>query len=200
MVKMGGRGASGRSKQFLDVAYKNLGFSPGFDDHIAALKQLGVKYPYMDLSRVGATGHSAGGYAAARAVLLHPEIYKVAVASAGNHDPRLGPAGFHELWMGPIGDHYWTQSNMALAKNLKGKLLLIHGELDAHVPVANSLRLAASLMEAEKDFEMVLIPGATHLLGDNRYAIRRTWDFFVRHLMGVEPPQGFTLPNLQRVR
>jgi dipeptidyl aminopeptidase/acylaminoacyl peptidase len=187
VVMVDGLGMGGRSKAFHDYSYKNLG-DGGLPDHIAAMRQLAEKYPCMDLSRVGVYGGSAGGYDAAHALLTHPEFYKVAVATSGNHDHRLDKAWWVELWMGyPIGEHYIEQSNITLANKLKGKLLLLHGDMDDNVHFCATMRFADALIKANKDFDMLIVPNGRHgLAGD--YFDRRRWDYFVKHLLGVEPP------------
>ncbi len=188
VVTVDGLGTANRSKAFHDFSYKNLG-DIGGPDHIAAIKQLAQRYPYLDISRVGIYGHSAGGYDAAHALLVHPDFYKVGVASAGNHDHQMAKAWWPEHYQGyPVEKHYVEQSNLTLAKNLKGKLLLVHGDMDNNVNPASSLRLAAELVKADKDFDLLLIPNRGHSLYDHPYFIRKRWDYFVRHLLEVEPP------------
>ncbi|MCP5052280.1 MAG: prolyl oligopeptidase family serine peptidase, partial [bacterium] len=192
VITIDGLGTANRSKQFQDFSYRNLG-DIGGPDHIAGMKQLARKYPYMDLSRVGIFGHSAGGYDAAHALLVYPDFYKVAVSSAGNHDHQMAKAWWPELYQGyPVGDHYKKQSNLALAKNLRGKLLLIHGDMDNNVNPASTLRFAGKLIEAGKDFDLLIIPNRDHGLGNHPYFIRKRWDYFVKHLLNVEPP-GYTI-------
>ncbi|UCH95583.1 MAG: prolyl oligopeptidase family serine peptidase, partial [Candidatus Aminicenantes bacterium] len=188
VVTIDGLGTAHRSKAFHDFSYKNLG-DIGAPDHIGALKQLAQKYPYMDLSRVGIFGHSAGGYDAAHALLTHPGFYKVGVASAGNHDHQMAKAWWPEHFQGyPVGKYYEDQSNLILAKNLQGKLLLVHGDMDNNVNPASTLRLAGELIKANKDFDLIIIPNRKHRLWDHPYFIRKLWDYFVRHLLGVTPP------------
>lgn len=192
-VFVDGMGTAQRSKAFHDVSYKNLG-DGGLPDHIAVLKQMAARYPYMDLSRVGIWGHSAGGYDSTHAVLTHPEFYKVAVSSAGNHDHRMDKAWWNESWMGsPVGQHYIEQSNVTLAGNLQGKLLLAHGDLDENVPIAATIKLVDALIKANKDFDLIVMPNRNHGFGNDPYFIRRRWDFFVRHLLGVTPPAGYQI-------
>lgn len=193
VVMIDGMGTSGRSKAFHDVAWHNLGDS-GFPDRIAWLQAAAAKYPYLDLSRVGIWGHSAGGYNAARALIAHPEFYTVAVAQAGNHDHRTDKVWWNELWMGyPVGPHYEEQSNIVNADKLEGHLLLIHGELDDNVnPSASTLQFANALIAADKDFDLLILPGNGHGFRGT-YATRRRWNHFVEHLLGVDPPAGYRL-------
>jgi dipeptidyl aminopeptidase/acylaminoacyl peptidase len=142
----------------------------------------------MDLARVGIYGGSAGGQNAAGAVLLHGDFYKVAVADCGCHDNRMDKIWWNELWMGwPVGPHYEEQSNATLAPRLQGKLMLIVGEMDQNVDPASTMQVVGSLVKANKDFDLLVIPGTGHGAAETPYGNRRRQDFFVRHLLGVEP-------------
>jgi dipeptidyl aminopeptidase/acylaminoacyl peptidase len=188
VVQIDGMGTSYRSKAFHDVCWKNLGDS-GFPDRIPWMKAAAAKYPEMDISRVGIYGSSAGGQSALRALLAYGDFYKVAVADCGCHDNRMDKIWWNELWMGwPIGPEYEEQSNVTQAHNLKGKLLLISGELDRNVDPASTMQVVNALIKADKDFDMLVIPGGEHGAGLTPYGLRRQMDFFVRHLLGVEPP------------
>jgi len=191
VIRIDGMGTAMRSKSFHDVSYKNLG-DIGGPDHIAGIRQLAEKYNYIDTTKVGIFGHSAGGYDAAHAILTYPDFYKVAVASAGNHDHRMAKAWWPEQYMGEPGDHYNEQSNLTIAGNLKGNLMLIHGDMDNNVNPASTYRLAAELVNHNKDFELVIIPNANHdLTWRSKYATRKRMDFFVKHLWDIEPPKEF---------
>ena len=193
VVTIDGMGTPYRSKAFHDVAFRNLG-DAGLPDHIAALRQLADRNPYLDLNRVGIFGHSAGGYASAHAILQYPDFFKVAVSSAGNHDHRTDKAIWVERYMGfPVGDHYREQANPTLAAKLKGRLLLMHGELDENVHPAATLQLADALVRANRNFDLAILPGQTHAMTDHPYFIRRRWDYFVQHLLGIDPPWEFEL-------
>lgn len=196
VVHIDGRGTSKRSKAFHQHAYKNLG-EAGLDDHEAAIRQLAKRYPYMDIRRVGIFGFSAGGYDTARALFRKPDFYKVGVASAGNHDLRMDKAVWNEQWMGyPPGPEYERDSNMNGVGNLKGKLLIAHGELDENVNPMNTLQLADALIKANKDFDMLIMPGEDHIFSErSRYFQRIRWDYFVKHLMGAEPPKEYRLDD-----
>jgi dipeptidyl aminopeptidase/acylaminoacyl peptidase len=195
VVMVDGLGMPGRGKAFHDVTYRNLG-DGGIADHITALRQLGDRYRFLALERVGIYGHSAGGYASAHAILAFPEFYKVCVSSAGNHDHRLDKASWVERYMGlPVGDHYREQANQTLASQLQGKLLLIHGEMDENVHPASTLVLVDALIAANKDFDLLIVPNRPHRLDDVGYVIRRRWDYFVRHLLGTEPPRGYRVAD-----
>ena len=167
----------------------------GGPDKIAAMKALAQKHPWMDVSRVGIFGHSAGGYDAAHALLAYPDFYNVGVATAGNHDHRSAKAWWPELYMGyPIGVEYDEQSNYTMAKNLAGNLLLVHGDMDQNVNPTASMRLAAELIKANKDFELILLPGKDHTTAYyDKYLTRKRWDFFVKHLHGVTPPKEYKI-------
>ncbi|TXI56377.1 MAG: S9 family peptidase [Mycolicibacterium mageritense] len=190
VVAIDGRGTAGRSKAFHDHSYGDLGNAGALDDHVAAIRELGHRYAWLDTSRVGITGQSAGAFAAARAVLMYPDLYKVAVATSGNHDNAVNLAMWAEHYHGDISaEGMQAISNSPLAANLSGKLLLIHGELDDNAHPYMTLRLADALIKEDKDFDLIMIPGAEHaLIGRQHYFLRRTWDYFVRHLHGTEPP------------
>ena len=191
-VFVDGRGTALRSLAFRAPTYYNLGQGSGGEDHIAVFKQMAAKYPSMDLSRVGVWGHSAGGYDSTHAILTHPEFYKVAVSSAGCHDNRMDKATWNEQWMGwPVDKHYEEQSNYTLAPNLQGKLFLAHGDVDENVPLPATIKLVDALVSANKDFDFLIMPNRAHGFGNDPYFVRRRWDYFVKHLMGVEPPSGF---------
>ncbi|MBU1014152.1 MAG: S9 family peptidase [Bacteroidetes bacterium] len=193
VVTVDGLGTAQRSKKFHDFSYKNLG-DIGADDHEKAIRELAAKYKYMDIDRVGIFGHSAGGYDAARALLIKPDFYKVGVSSAGNHDQRIDKVWWNELYMGfPEGPEYEQQANMSKAANLKGKLLLIHGDMDNNVNPIETIRMANALMEANRDFDMLIIPNKDHNLYDHKFFTRKRWDYFVKNLMGAEPPTNYEI-------
>jgi dipeptidyl aminopeptidase/acylaminoacyl peptidase len=188
VVQIDGMGTSYRSKAFHDVCWKNLGDS-GFPDRILWMKAAAAKYACMDLTRVGIYGGSAGGQSALRALLAHGDFYKVAVADCGCHDNRTDKIWWNELWMGwPIGPHYEEQSNVTQAHKLQGKLLLTVAELDRNVDPASTMQVVDALIKADKDFDLLIVPGRGHGVGETPYVSRRRMDFFVRHLLGVEPP------------
>jgi dipeptidyl aminopeptidase/acylaminoacyl peptidase len=187
VVQMDGMGTANRSKAFHDVCWHNLK-DAGFFDRILWHQAAAKKYPWYDLDRVGVYGNSAGGQNAAAAVLFHPELYKAAVASCGCHDNRMDKASWNEQWMGyPVGPCYSECSNIDNAGRLKGKLFLIVGEMDDNVPPESTMRFVDALIKANKDFDLLVVPGAGHGMG-GAYGQRRMQDFFVRNLLGVEPP------------
>jgi dipeptidyl aminopeptidase/acylaminoacyl peptidase len=187
VVQIDGMGTANRSKAFHDVCWHNIK-DAGFPDRKLWIKALAEKYPYVDVSRIGIFGTSAGGQNAMGALLFHGDFYKVAVAACGCHDNRMDKSSWNEQWMGyPVGPHYADNSNITHAGKLKGKLFLIVGELDRNVPPESTLRTVDAMIKAGKDFDLLVIPGAGHTDG-GAYGMRRTKDFFVRHLLGVEPP------------
>ena len=209
VVAVDAMGTPGRSKSFHDAYYGNMGDN-GLPDNIAAIKQLSKKYTSMDLTKVGIWGHSGGGFASTGALLRYPEFYDVAVSSSGNHDNRNYEADWGEKWQGlmqPVDlnikdnnseydsrkTNYDSQANQLLVENLKGKLLIAHGMLDDNVPPSNTMLVVDELIKANKDFDLILFPNKRHGYGDlNNYMMRRKWDYFVKHLKGVEPPKEFS--------
>ena len=188
VVSIDGMGTPNRSKAFHDVCWKNLK-DAGFPDRIAWMKAAGAKYKYMDLNRVGIYGWSAGGQNAMAALLFHNDFYKVAVALCGCHDNRMDKIWWNEQWMGyPIDESYSASSNVDNACRLKGKLLLINGELDDNVDPASTLQVVSALMKANKNFEQLYLPGKTHNLG-GPFEMHKMHDFFVKNLLRQEPPE-----------
>ncbi|MFL2481259.1 MAG: DPP IV N-terminal domain-containing protein [Woeseiaceae bacterium] len=204
VVEVDAMGTPGRSKSFHDAYYGNMGDN-GLPDQITAIKQLAVERPWMDLQRIGVWGHSGGGYASTGAILRYPDFYKVAVSSAGNHDNRNYEDDWGEKWQGLLEEssitdangneilttNYDNQANQLLAKNLEGKLLLAHGMMDDNVPPSNTLLMVQALIEAEKDFDLVIFPEAKHGFGNSRYFMKKRWNYFVKHLHNIEPPEDF---------
>ncbi len=187
VVQIDGMGTSNRSKAFHDVCWKNLG-DAGLPDRILWMKAAAAKYAYMDLNRVGVYGVSAGGQDSLRALLAYPEFYKAGVSACGCHDNRMDKIWWNEQWMGwPVGPHYAGQSNVTNAHKLQGNLLLIVGELDHNVDPASTMQVVNALIKAGKDFDLLVVPNADHGIG-GPYGVRRMRDFFVRHLLGAEPP------------
>lgn len=194
VVMVDGRGTTGRSRAFHEFSYHNLGGA--FADHVAMIKQMAAKFPYMDINRVGIYGTSAGGYGSAHAILQFPDFYKVCVSTSGDHDARLDKAWWNEQYQGwPVGEDYVEQSNDTIAGHLKGHLLLIHGDIDNNVHPVETMRLVDALMTANKSFDMLFVPNMLH--GDSGphalYVTRRRWDYFVQYLLGVTPPENFQI-------
>ncbi len=193
VITVDGLGTAGRSKTFQDYSWKNLG-DIGSPDHIKAITELADQYSYMDTSRVGIYGHSAGGYDAARAIMKHPDFYKVAVSSAGNHDHRVAKAWWPELYMDyPAGPQYEEQSNINLADNLEGHLLIAHGDLDDNVHPAETIRMADALIKAGKSFDMLIMPNENHGMSGTDYFTVKRWNYFVEHLLGTEPIRHYKI-------
>ncbi len=187
VVQIDGMGTANRSKAFHDVCWHNLK-DAGFPDRILWHRAVAAKYSSYDLSRVGIYGGSAGGQNAAAGLLFHPDFYKVGVAGCGCHDNRMDKASWNEQWMGyPVGPWYAESSNIDNAYRLKGKLLLIVGEMDTNVPPESTLRLVDALVKADKDFEMLVVPNAGHGMG-GPFGERRLREFFVRHLLDEKAP------------
>ncbi len=187
VVQMDGMGTGNRSKAFHDVAWKNLG-DAGFPDRILWHKAVAAKYPWYDATRVGVYGTSAGGQNAMGAVLFHPEFYKAAAASAGCHDNRMDKIWWNEQWMGwPIGPEYAASSNMENAAKLGSPLFLLVGEMDTNVDPSSTMQVVNRLIQANKNFDLLVIPNADHTSG-GAYGDHKRFDFFVHHLRGLEPP------------
>ncbi len=202
VVEIDGMGTPWRSKAFHEAYYGNMGDNT-LADQVAGMKELARRYPWIDIDRAGIYGHSGGGYAAAGAMFRYPEFFKVGISEAGNHDNRNYEDDWAEKWQGllhtnPDGTtNYDNQANQLIAKNLKGKLLLAHGTLDPNVPPSNTLLVVNELIKANKDFDLLLLPNRNHKFGDEPYMVRRRWDYFVKHLLGAEPPHEFELKPAQ---
>ncbi|MGB7069855.1 MAG: DPP IV N-terminal domain-containing protein [Pyrinomonadaceae bacterium] len=195
-----------RSKSFHDACYGNMADNT-LEDQIAGLKQLAVRYPYMDLDRVGVWGHSGGGYATAAAMFRYPDFYKVGISESGNHDNRNYEDDWGERYIGLLTNdasgksNYEGQANQIDAKNLKGKLLLAHGGMDDNVPPYNTYLVVEALVKANKDFDLIIFPNARHGYGPSSYyMMRRRWDYFVKHLLGAEPPKGYEIKSIRDPR
>ena len=188
VVQVDAMTTSFRTREFEEVCYKNLK-DAGLPDRIAWIKAAAKKYPYMDIDRVGIYGCSAGGQNALAAVLWHGDFYKAAYAACGCHDNRMDKIWWNEQWMGyPVDSSYVECSNVENAYRLERPLMLVVGELDDNVDPASTMQVVNALQKANKDFELVVIPGAHHTMGEN-YGDHKRYDFFVRHLIGVEPPK-----------
>ena len=198
-----------RSKSFHDTCYGNMADNT-LEDQMAGIKELARKHPYMDLTRVGVWGHSGGGYATAAAMFRYPDFYKVGISESGNHDNRNYEDDWGEryigLMTGPDGKpttsvddakvktNYTDQANQNFAKNLKGKLMLAHGAMDDNVPPYNTYLVIDALVKANKDFDLIIFPNARHGFGAaSNYMTRRRWDYFVKHLLGAEPPKDYVI-------
>ena len=188
VVQLDGMGTSWRGKEFEEVCYKNLK-DAGFPDRKAWIRAAAQKYPYMDADNVGIFGASAGGQESTTAVLLHGDFYKAAYSSCGCHDNRMDKIWWNEQWMGyPVDSSYIECSNVYHASKLERPLMLVVGELDDNVDPASTMQVADALIRAGKDFELVVLPGVHHTMGE-RYGEHKRYDFFVRNLLHVEPPK-----------
>lgn len=188
-----------RSKKFHDACYGNMADNT-LADQVTAMQQLAQKYPFIDINRVGIWGHSGGGFATAAAMFRFPDFFKVGISESGNQDNRNYEDDWGERYIGlltgtPGGkSNYENQANQSFAKNLKGHLLLAHGTMDDNVPPSNTLLVVDALIKANKDFDLLMIPNARHGYGSaSLYMTRRRWDYFVRYLMGAEPPKEYEL-------
>lgn len=188
-----------RSKSFHDMYYPNMSENT-LPDQVSGIRQLAAKYSYMDTSRIGIWGHSGGGFATAAAMFRYPDFFKVGISESGNHDNRNYEDDWGERYIGlltkgPDGkDNYEAQANQVYAKNLKGKLMLAHGMMDNNVPPYNTMLVIEALEKANKDYDLVIFPNSAHGYGTySPYMMRRRWDYFVKNLLGVEPPKEYEL-------
>jgi dipeptidyl aminopeptidase/acylaminoacyl peptidase len=190
VVAIDGMGTPFRGKQFHDAYFGRMRDNT-LPDQVAGIRALARRYAFIDLDRVGIYGHSGGGYATAAAMFTYPDFFKVGIAESGNHDQH----DYTDDWgdkFGAAGDA--AQDNFGIAGNLKGHLLLAHGTMDDNVPPYLTLRLVDSLIKANKDFDLILLPNQHHAYRDEAgpYMMRRRWDYFVRYLLGTEPPREYT--------
>jgi dipeptidyl-peptidase-4 len=196
VVSLDAMGTPQRSKSFHEAYYGNMGDN-GIPDQISGMKQLAQRHPWIDIDRAGIYGGSGGGFASTDAILRYPDFFKVAVSGSGNHDNRCYEDDWGEKWQGlletyPDGTtNYDNQANQLQAKNLKGKLLLAHGTMDSNVPMYNTLLVVNELIKHNKDFDLLLLPNRGHGIGRESYYTRRRWDYFVKHLLGAEPPKEY---------
>ncbi len=199
VIAIDGMGTPWRSKSFHDTWYADMGDNT-LPDQVAGLKELGQRYPWIDLGRVGIWGHSGGGNASTGAMLRYPDFFKVAWSESGNHDNR----GYEDDWAEKYhGEHivnkdgtsnYDDQANANHASKLKGRLMLVHGTLDDNVPPYLTLLVADALIKANKNFDMLMLPNAKHGYGDlTPYVPRRRWDYFVQYLLGATPPAQYQM-------
>jgi dipeptidyl-peptidase 4 len=199
IVEIDGMGTPWRSKKFHEVYFGDMADNT-LPDQIAGMKELAARYPWVDLDRAGIYGHSGGGFATGAAMFHYPDFFKVGISESGNHDNRVYEDDWAEKWTGlletkPDGtSNYDSQANQNFAKNLKGKLLLAHGTMDGNVPPNNTLLVVEALVKANKDFELLMLPNQAHGYGSaSDYMTRRRWDFFVRNLLGAEPPHEYEM-------
>ncbi|NUQ21747.1 MAG: prolyl oligopeptidase family serine peptidase [Gemmatimonadaceae bacterium] len=199
VVAIDGMGTPWRSKSFHDAYYAQMGDNT-LPDQVAGMKELGRRYRFIDIDRAGIWGHSGGGFATADAMFRYPDFFKVGISESGNHDNRVYEDDWGERYQGLLvragdgSDNYAPEANQTLAKNLKGKLLLAHGTMDDNVPPNNTLLVVDALIKANKDFDLLLLPNQPHGYGAmSNYMMRRRWDYFVKNLMGAEPPKEYVI-------
>ncbi|MDR6194565.1 DPP IV N-terminal domain-containing protein [Siphonobacter sp. SORGH_AS_0500] len=202
VVELEGTSNPKRSKSFHDMSYGNMAENT-LPDQISAIKQLASTYAYMDTSKVGIWGHSGGGFATACAMFRYPDFFKVGISESGNHDNRNYEDDWGERYIGletkgkDGKSNYENQANQVHARNLKGKLMLAHGMLDDNVPPYNTLLVVEALEKANKDYDLVIFPNSRHGFGAySNYMMRRRWDYFVRHLLGAEPPKEYLIKSV----
>ena len=207
VVMLDGMGTPGRSKSFHDTYYGAMGRDNTLPDQVAGMKELAARFPWIDLDRAAMWGHSGGGFVTADAMFRYPDFFKVGISESGNHDQRVYEDDWGERYQGLLHrlggahqggdeprDSYEAEANQTHAKNLKGKLLLMHGMMDDNVPPQNTYLVMDALIKANKDFDLILLPHQRHGFGvDGPYVMRRRWDYFVRHLLGVEPPKEYAM-------
>ena len=197
VVEIDGMGTPWRSKKFHEAYFGDMGDNT-LPDQVAAMKELASRYPWVDIDRAGIYGHSGGGYATADAMFRYPDFFKVGISESGNHDNRVYEDDWAEKWIGlleagPDGtSNYDSQANQNVASHLKGKLLLAHGTMDNNVPPNNTLLVVDALIKANKDFDLLMLPNQAHGYGnESNYMTRRRWDYFVKYLLGAEPPKEY---------
>jgi dipeptidyl-peptidase 4 len=204
VVAIDGMGTPGRSKAFMDAYYGRMGDNT-LPDQVAGMKELAKRHAFIDIDKVGIWGHSGGGFATAGAMFRFSEFFDVGISESGNHDNRNYEDDWGERYQGLLvkqgnADNYADEANQTHAKNLKGKLMLIHGEMDDNVPAINTRLVVDALVKANKDFDLIMLPHARHGYGqDNNYIMRRRWDYFVKNLQGVEPPKEYQIGRPQVV-
>jgi dipeptidyl aminopeptidase/acylaminoacyl peptidase len=198
VVQIDGMGTPGRSKEFMDYYYGHMNDNT-IPDQVAGMKELAQRYPFIDIEKVGIWGHSGGGFATAAAMFRAPDFFDVGIAESGNHDNRNYEDDWGERYQGLLvrtgpSDNYAAEANQTHAANLKGKLLLAHGGMDDNVPPYNTNLVVDALIKAGKDFDLINFPNARHGYGpDSFYMMRRRWDYFVKNLLGAEPPKEYQI-------
>jgi dipeptidyl-peptidase-4 len=205
VVQIDGMGNPDRSKSFHDTYYGAMGRDNTLPDQVAGMQELARRYHWIDIDRAGMYGHSGGGFITADAMFRYPDFFKVGVSESGNHDQRVYEDDWGERYQGLLvrdsdgTDNYDAEANQNLAKNLKGHLLLAHGMVDDNVPPYNTLLVVEELIKANKDFDLLIFPGQRHGYGrQSNYMMRRRWDYFVRWLLGAEPPKEYEFKTRMR--
>ncbi|MGE3275416.1 MAG: DPP IV N-terminal domain-containing protein [Vicinamibacterales bacterium] len=198
VVEIDGMGTPWRSRAFHEAYYGDMGDNT-LPDQVAGMKDLAARYAWIDLDRAGIYGHSGGGFATAGAMFRYPDFFKVGVSQAGNHDNRIYEDDWGEKWQGLLtkdakgASNYDDQANQNHAQDLKGKLLIAHGTMDTNVPPNSTLLVVDALIKANKDFDLIMFPNRSHGFGNEPYMVRRRWDYFVKNLMGAEPPREYEM-------
>jgi dipeptidyl-peptidase-4 len=200
VVTIDGMGTPNRSKSFHDNYYGAMGRDNTLPSQVAGMKELAQKNPWIDIDRVGIYGHSGGGFITADAMFRYPDFFKVGISESGNHDQREYEDDWGERYQGLLtknadgSDSYAVEANQTFAKNLKGHLLLAHGTIDNNVPPYNTLLVVDALIKANKDFDLLMLPNQAHGYGsESNYMMRRRWDYFVKWLLGAEPPKEYEI-------
>lgn len=187
------RGMPYGSRSFHQAGFGEL-LEPQLADHVAVINQLLERHAFLDKDRIGMFGASGGGAATARALFDYGDLFKVGVSACGNHNSSRYSASWSEKYRGPGDTSSWhSQSNEAVASKLTGRLLLISGEMDANVHLGQMLSLANALIAANRNFDMLVVPNAGHDVASDPYVVRRTWDYFVEHLLNEQPPVDFAI-------
>jgi dipeptidyl aminopeptidase/acylaminoacyl peptidase len=194
VIEIEGTSNPNRSKSFHDMSYGFMAENT-LPDQVAGIRQLASRHNYIDTTRIGIWGHSGGGFATACAMFKYPDFFKVGISESGNHDNRNYEDDWGERYIGLLkGDNYEVQANQVYAKNLKGKLLLAHGLMDDNVPPSNTMLVIEALEKANKDYDLIVFPNSHHGYGAySLYMMRRRWDYFVKNLLGKEPPKEFLI-------
>lgn len=207
VISIDGMGTPGRSKEFHDAYFGAMGRDNTLPDQVAGMKQLAERYSYIDIDRAAIWGHSGGGFIAADALFRFPDFFKVGISESGNHDQRAYEDDWGERYQGLLKknadgtDNYEAEANQTVAANLKGRLLLAHGTMDNNVPPYNTLLVVDALIKANRDFDLLLLPNQAHGFGSaSSYMMRRRWDYFVKWLLGVDPPKEYRMQQPQAGR
>ena len=204
VITVDGMGTPNRSKSFHDAYYGAMGRDNTLPDQVGTMKELAARHSWIDIDRAGIYGHSGGGFITADAMFRYPDFFKVGIAESGNHDQRNYEDDWGERYQGLLvknadgTDSYTAEANENFAKNLKGHLLLAHGSMDDNVPPSNTFLVVDALIKANRDFDEIIIPNARHGYGAaSDYMMRRRWDYFVRYLLGAEPPKEYEIVTPQ---
>ncbi|HWV22741.1 MAG TPA: DPP IV N-terminal domain-containing protein [Thermomicrobiales bacterium] len=196
-VTIDGRGTPMRERAFTDASWQNVGAGSGLEDHVAAIKELAETRAWIDADNVAVYGHSAGGFAAARAMELFPDFYKVGIAAGGRFEGRMVMAMIMEAYDDPYDAISWQRASaVEFGGDITGKFLIVHGEMDVDCTVFHAYRLIDRMIEADRDFDLLVIPGDDHVFSNRgTYVERRIWDYLTEHVLHAMPPRGFRIDN-----